>query len=90
MGDNELNKYYSPSGIMLQTFAGQVNLETLKQDLFSKMDKPWFIDENGVICVDKTISVDDYVPGKSLTLSTKAVRLPSKRNKKHYKPKFTL
>lgn len=90
MGDNELIKDYGPCGIMLQTFAHQANLETLKQDLFSKIDKPWFIDENGVICVDKAISVDDYTPGKSLKLSTMAVRLPSKRNKKHYKPKFTL
>ena len=90
MGDNELLKDFSPSGIMFQTFARQVNLEAQRQDLFSKIDKPWFIDKNGVICVDKAISVDDYIPGKSLTLSTMAVRLPSKRNKKHYKPKFTL
>lgn len=90
MGDNELLKDFSPPSIILQAFARQVNLETLKQDLFSKMNKPWFIDENNVICVDKAISVDDYTPGKSMTLSTMAVRLPSKRNKKHYKPKFTL
>ena len=92
MGDNELIKDYSSCGIMLQTFARQVNLEAQKQDLLAKikMTKPWFIDENAVICVDKAISVDDYIPGKSMTLSTMAVRLPSKRNKKHYKPKFTL
>ena len=90
MGDYELVKDFSSCGIMLQTFAHQANLETLKQDLFSKMDKPWFIDESNVICVDKSISVDDYIPGKSLTLSAKAVHLPSKRHKKHYKPKFTL
>lgn len=90
MRDNELLKDFSPCGIMFQTFFKQVNLETQKQDLLAKMGKPWFIDENNVICVDKAISVDDYTPGKSMTLSTMAVRLPSKRNKKHYKPKFTL
>lgn len=89
MGDEELIKDYSPASIQL-AFGRKLNLEALKQDLFSKINKPWFIDENGVICVDKAISVDDYIPGKSLTLSTMAVRLPSKRTKKHYKPKFTL
>lgn len=90
MGDNELIKDYRPCGIMLQTFAKQVNLKAQEQDLLAKMSAPWYIDQNGVICVDKSISVDDYIPGKSLTLSAKAVHLPSKRHKKHYKPKFTL
>ena len=90
MRDNELLKDFSPCGIMFQTFPKQVNLETQKQDLLAKMRKPWFIDENSVICVDKAISVDEYIPGKSLTLSIMADRLPLKRNKKHYKPKFTL
>lgn len=77
-------KDYSPCGIMSQTFAHQANLETLKQYLFSKMDKPWFIDENGVICLDKAIPIRTNITAEDLF----ALRI--KRNKKHYKPKFTL
>ena len=84
MGDNELLKDFSPCGIMLSTFARQVNLEAHKQDLFSKMDKPWFIDENSVICLDKAIPIRTNITAEDLS----ALRI--KRYKKHYKPKFTL
>lgn len=105
MGDEELIKDYSPCGIMLQTFAQQVNLEAQKQDLLAKMSKPWHIDQNGLICVDEVMSKDDLyriaakgVPvfssnGTLLRTNITAedlFALRIKRNKKHYKPKFTL
>lgn len=105
MGDNELLKDFSPCGIMLQTFAQQVNLEVPIQDLFAKMSKPWFIDVNGAICVDEAMSKDDLdrlaakgVPvfsSNGILLRTNITAedlfaLRIKRNKKHYKPKFTL
>lgn len=83
MGDNELLKDFSPCGIMLQTFARQVNLEAQKQDLLAKMSKPWHI-KNGLICVDEAI------PNRTNITAEDLFALRIKRNKKHYKPKFTL
>jgi hypothetical protein len=84
MRDNELIKDFSPIGIMLQTFARQVNLEALKQDLLAKMSKPWHIDQNGLICDDEVI------PIRTNNTAEDIFALRIKRNKKHYKPKFTL
>lgn len=84
MGDNELLKDFSPCGIILKTFARQVNLEALKQDLLAKMSKPWHIDQNGLICVDEVIPIRTNITAEDIF----ALRV--KRNKKHYKPKFTL
>lgn len=66
---------------MLKTFARQVNLEAQKQDLLAKMSKPWHIDHCGRICIDEVISEDELVLFPTYKI---------KRNKKHYKPKFTL
>lgn len=84
MGDFDLLKDFSPGGIMFQTFARQVNLEAQKQDLLAKMSKPWHIDQNGLICVDEVIPIRTNITAEDLF----ALRI--KRNKKHYKPKFTL
>ena len=84
MGDYELLKDFSSCGIMLQTFAQQVNLEAQKQDLLAKMSKHWHIDQNGLICVDEVIPIRTNITAEDLF----ALRI--KRNKKHYKPKFTL
>ena len=83
MGDNELIKDYSSCGIMLQTFAGQVNLEAQRQDLLAKMSKPCHI-KDGFICVDEVIPIRTNITAEDLF----ALRV--NRNKKHYKPKFTL
>lgn len=101
MGDNELIKDFSPCGIM---FARQVNLEAQRQDLLAKMDRPWHI-KDGLICVDEVMSEDDLrrIAAKGVPVfSSDGTLLPTyktedklfalriKRNKKHYKPKFTL
>ena len=83
MGDNELLKDFSPCGIMLSTFARQVNLEAQKQDLLAKMSKPYHI-KDGLICFDEVIPIRTNITAEDLF----ALRI--KRNKKHYKPKFTL
>jgi hypothetical protein len=58
-------------------------LEAQKQDLLAKMSKPWHI-EGGLICVDEVIPIRTNITAEDLF----ALRI--KRNKKHYKPKFTL
>lgn len=83
MGDYDLVKDFSSCGIMFQTFARQVNLEAQRQDLLAKMSKPWHIDQNGLICVEEVTLLPTYK-----TEDLFALRI--KRNKKHYKPKFTL
>ena len=105
MGDFDLLKDFRPSAIMLQTFARQVNLEAQKQDLLAKMSKPWHIGQTGIIYVDEVMSKDDLhrIAAKGVPVfSSNGTLLPTyktedklfalriKRNKKHYKPKFTL
>ena len=89
---------------MLQIFARQANLEALKQDLIAKMSKPWHI-KDGLICVDEVMSKDDLyriaakgvsvfssngIPLRTNITTEDLFALRIKRNKKHYKPKFTL
>ena len=104
MGNDELLNDFSPCGIMLSTFARQVNLEAQKQDLLAKMSKPWHI-KDGLICFDEVMSEDEVerlmaldIPvttSHGILLRTNITAkdlfaLRIKRNKKHYKPKFTL
>lgn len=104
MGDYELIKDYSSCGIMFQTFARQVDLEVRRRDLLAKINKPWHI-KNGLICFDEVMSEDEierlmalgipFTTSYGTLLPTyktedKLFALRIKRNKKHYKPKFTL
>ena len=94
MGDFDLLKDFSPSGIILQKIARQVNLEAQKQNLLAKISKPWHIDQCGRICVDEVMSeykVESLtVLGIPFTTSNGTLLSNIKRHKKHYKPKFTL
>ena len=81
MGDNELIKDYSPCGIMLQTFAREAELEKITREHLEMMKAP--------------TSVRFYCPAIGFPLRTNITAedlfaLRIKRNKKHYKPKFTL
>lgn len=69
------------------------------------ISKPWHIDQRGRICVDEVMSVDEvkrlmalgipFTTSYGTLLRTNITAedlfaLRIKRNKKHYKPKFTL
>ena len=81
MGDNELIKDYSPCGILLQTFAREAELEKITREHLEMMKAP--------------TSVRFYCPAIGFPLRINVPEdepsmLRIKRNKKHYKPKFTL
>lgn len=79
--------------------------QNLLDKIANAISKPWHIDQRGRICVDEVMSKDEverlmalHIPftishGTLLpTYKTedKLFALRIKRNKKHYKPKFTL
>lgn len=83
----------------------EIQKQNLLGKIANAISKPWHIDQNGWICVDEVMSEDEverlmalHIPfttshGTLLRTNITAedlFALRIKRNKKHYKPKFTL
>ena len=81
MGDNELLNDFSPCGIMLSTFSREAELEKITSEHLEMMKA---LTSGRFYCPAIGFSLRINVPEDEPSM------LRIKRNKKHYKPKFTL
>lgn len=91
MGDKELIKDYSQCGIMLQTFAREAELEKITREHLDRMIamRLPFNAKAGLQYKMSSIPSDSILLRTNITAED-LFALRIKRNKKHYKPKFTL